>query len=65
MEVPEPETYRTTRDIAAREGIIPGLSSGASLWAAQQLATQMDKGNIVVILGDRGERYFSTPLFDI
>lgn len=64
VEVPEDAAYRTTREIARREGIIAGLSSGASLWAAQQLAETMDSGNIVVILGDRGERYFSTRLFD-
>ena len=64
IEVPEDAAYRTTREIATREGVIAGLSSGACLWAAQQLATTMDRGNIVVILGDRGERYFSTRLFD-
>ena len=64
IEVPEDEAYRVTREIAIREGIIAGLSSGGSLWAAQQLAGKMDAGNIVVILGDRGERYFSTRLFD-
>ena len=60
---PEDETYRTTREIASKEGVIAGLSSGASLWAAQQLAQRMDKGNIVVVFADRGERYFSTELF--
>jgi cysteine synthase len=64
IEVPEDAAYRTTREIATREGVIAGLSSGASLWAAQQLATRMEAGNIVVIFGDRGERYFSTRLFD-
>jgi len=63
IEAPEDETYRTTREIASKEGVIAGLSSGASLWAAQQLAQGMDKGNIVVIFADRGERYFSTKLF--
>ncbi|MCP4200766.1 MAG: PLP-dependent cysteine synthase family protein [bacterium] len=64
LEAPEDEAYRTTRDIATREGIIAGLSSGAALWAAQQLAREMNNGNIVVVFGDRGERYFSTRLFD-
>ena len=63
IEAPEDETYRVTREIASKEGVIAGLSSGASLWAAQQLAQRMDKGNIVVIFADRGERYFSTDLF--
>ena len=64
MEVAEDDAYETTRQIARQEGVIAGLSSGAALWAAQQLATTMDGGNIVVIFGDRGERYFSTRLFD-
>ena len=64
IEVTEDDAYAATREIATREGIIAGLSSGAGLWAAQQLAQTMDSGNIVVILGDRGERYFSTRLFD-
>ena len=64
VEVPEDHAYHSTRLLATEEGIIAGLSSGASLWAAQQLAARMDRGNIVVILGDRGERYFSTRLFD-
>jgi cysteine synthase len=65
IEAPEDETYRVTREIASREGIIAGLSSGASLWAAQQAAAEIEKGNIVVLFGDRGERYFSTSLFDV
>ena len=64
VEVPEDDAYGTTREIAQKEGVIAGLSSGASLWAAQQLAKTLDSGNIVVIFGDRGERYFSTRLFD-
>ena len=57
------EAVRAARSIAAREGILAGLSSGATLHAAQELARTMEQGNIVVLFGDRGERYFSTPLF--
>ncbi len=64
FEAPEEDAYRVTREIAAREGILAGLSSGACLWAAQQLAAEMDEGNVVVVFGDRGERYFSTRLFE-
>jgi cysteine synthase len=64
IEVPEDEAYRTTREIAEKEGILAGLSSGAACWAAQQVAARMDGGDVVVLLGDRGERYFSTRLFD-
>lgn len=64
IEIQEDDAYETTRRIARREGLIAGLSSGAALWAAQQIASRMDKGNLVVIFGDRGERYFSTRLFE-
>ena len=64
IEVGEDDAYTTTRKIASLEGMIAGLSSGACLWAAQELARSMNQGDIVVIFGDRGERYFSTRLFD-
>ncbi len=64
IEVAEDDAYRATREIASSEGILAGLSSGASLWAAQQVAARMESGNVVVVFGDRGERYFSTRLFD-
>lgn len=64
IEVPEAEAYAVTRSIAVNEGIIAGISSGAALWAAQQAARRMESGNLVVLFGDRGERYFSTALFD-
>ncbi len=64
VEVAEDDAYRLTREIAAKEGILAGLSSGAACWAAQQVAARMDSGNVVVVFGDRGERYFSTRLFD-
>ena len=63
IEVPEDDAYRVTREIARKEGVVAGLSSGATLWAAQQLAQNLDTGNIVVVFGDRAERYFSTELF--
>ncbi len=58
------DAVAATRSIAKNEGLIAGLSSGAQLWAAQQRAKQMDKGAIVVVFCDRGERYFSTEVFD-
>jgi cysteine synthase len=63
IEVPQDEAYAATRRIASEEGILAGLSSGACLWAAQQVAKELESGNIVVVFGDRGERYFSTALF--
>jgi len=52
-----------TRILATREGIFVGMSSGAAVAGAVHIAEKMDKGNIVVILPDRGDRYLSTTLF--
>src|SRR6185369_12743115 len=60
--VPDNHAIETARTIALQEGLFVGISSGATLWAALQLAEQMDSGQIVVIFGDRGERYLSTDL---
>jgi cysteine synthase B len=60
--VPDSCAIETARAIALREGLFVGISSGATLWAALQLARQMESGHIVVIFGDRGERYLSTGL---
>lgn len=60
------DAYETSRAIASSEGILVGVSSGAALWAATQLAKKEENEGktIVVILPDTGERYLSTPLFD-
>ena len=60
------EAYETTRRLAAEEGILAGISSGANLYAALQVATREEnKGKLIVtILPDTGERYLSTSLFD-
>lgn len=57
--------FETARNIALREGILCGISSGAAVWAALQLARRpANKGKtIVTVLPDSGERYLSTPLF--
>lgn len=59
------DAFETGRKIARTEGILVGISSGAALWAALQLAKRPEnKGkNIVVLLPDTGERYLSTPMF--
>lgn len=64
VDVKGPDAVATARQISKKEGLIAGISSGAQLWAAQRLAEKMDKGNIVVVFCDRGERYFSTGVFD-
>jgi len=54
----------TARQIAKKEGMFVGMSSGAALYAAIEIAKKIDKGRIVVIFPDRGEKYLSTKLFD-
>ena len=56
----------TSRLLARKEGIVAGISSGAALWAAMEVAGKVESQgkNIVVILPDSGERYISTWLFD-
>ncbi|WP_425060086.1 O-acetylserine sulfhydrylase [Sporomusa carbonis] len=59
------DAYQAARDVAKAEGLLVGISSGAALYAATELAKRPEnKGkNIVVILPDTGERYLSTPLY--
>lgn len=59
------EAFATGRELARTEGILVGISSGAALWAAKQLATRYENRGktIVVLLPDTGERYLSTPMF--
>ncbi|HVS77297.1 MAG TPA: cysteine synthase A, partial [Steroidobacteraceae bacterium] len=59
------EAMRLARELACREGIFAGTSSGATLAAALEVARRSPAGtNIVCMLPDTGERYLSTPLFD-
>jgi len=58
------KAFKTVREIIQNEGIFVGMSSGAAMYAAIQIANKLDKGNIAVIFPDRGEKYLSTALFD-
>ncbi len=58
------EAFNTARDIVSKEGIFVGMSSGAAMLAALEVAKTLKKGVIVVIFPDRGEKYLSTTLFD-
>jgi cysteine synthase len=62
--VTDGDAAETARLLAKTEGILPGISSGAALWAALRVAKKLGKNKkVVVIFPDRGERYLSTGLF--
>lgn len=64
IKVNDREAFRGARELAAKEGIIAGSSSGAAYAAARKLAQKVNHANIVIVLPDRGDRYFSTGLWD-
>jgi len=61
IEVTDEDAIATTRQISCELGLLVGISSGANVWAARQVAKHT-QGNIVTVLPDRAERYFSTAL---
>jgi cysteine synthase B len=63
LTVEDEDAFETARQLATVEGLFVGMSSGAAVAGALQVARQMDSGTIVVILPDRGDRYLSTTLF--
>ena len=63
--VTDEEAIRTSQELASKEGIMCGISSGTNVAAALKLTRKLGKGKTVVtVLPDTAERYFSTPLFD-
>jgi len=61
IEVSDEDAIETTRQLGRGHGLLVGISSGANVWAARQLAKRI-AGNIATVLPDRAERYFSTAL---
>lgn len=63
--VTDEEAIQTAKDLASKEGLMCGISSGTNVAAALKLAKKLGRGKTVVtVLPDTAERYFSTPLFD-
>ncbi len=61
---PDDEAFDATRELALQEGLFCGISSGAAMWGAIEVAKDMPRGStIVVIFPDRGDRYLSTEVF--
>ena len=61
IEVTDDDAIETTRQLGRDLGLLVGISSGANVWAARQLAGR-GLGNVATVLPDRAERYFSTAL---
>ena len=64
IKVNDKQAFSAAREVARKEGILAGSSSGAALAAALKLANEIEYGNIVTVFPDRGDRYFSTELFN-
>ncbi len=63
--VSDEEAFEYTRQLAVKEGIFAGISSGANLCQALKIAEKTENANIIFICGDRGERYLTTKLCDV
>lgn len=63
VKVTDTEAFDGARELARKEGIFAGSSSGAALAAAKKFALAGNRGNFVIILPDRGDRYFSKHLY--
>ena len=63
IDVSQADATAMTRKLASSEGIFAGMSSGGAAYAAIKLARELDRGIIVFIVCDRGDRYLSSDLF--
>ena len=63
LDVSQQEAEQTTRELAAREGIFCGISSGGAVAVALRLARELEQATLVAIIADRGDRYLSTGVF--
>lgn len=64
IEVSEKEARDTARDLAKKEGVFAGMSSGGAVAAALKLIDKLDQGVVLVIICDRGDRYLSSDLYE-
>ena len=65
VHVKDEDAFAMCRELARKEGLFVGMSSGAAMAGSVQLAGQIEQGVIVTVFPDSGERYLSTPLFDV
>lgn len=63
IKVKDDASYEMARTLAKREGLIVGSSSGATMIAALEICSKIDRGNVVAVLFDRGDRYFSKGIY--
>jgi cysteine synthase A len=64
VEIPDGAGVAMSQSLARNEGILTGISGGATMWAAVETAKKAPEGSVLVaMLPDTGERYLSTPLF--
>ncbi len=64
IKISDAEAFETSRELTKKEGIIAGTSSGAAMAATLKLVDKIEKGNVVVVFPDRGDRYFSANLYE-
>jgi cysteine synthase len=63
LTITDEDAFRTARELALKEGIFAGISSGSVMFAALEVARRLETGRIVTLLPDRGEKYLSTSLY--